>query len=150
MRWVNNLFRELILLSFSILFNPIMEAFIHIFKCEGDYHMTATSLACYSGLHIFLMIMSVLFALLFFLITFFFMIFQTEIDPLPDYALAKISDSCEIALVLYRVVIIIYATFVSGVLLSLPLGNCQLDSSLRLSITWHDNGLPILCLHHLL
>ena len=64
----------------------------------------------------------------------FFTIFYTEINPLPDYALAKIDDNCEMALVFFRVAVIIYTTFVSGVLLFLSLGNWQLDSDLCLLI----------------
>lgn len=118
--WVKNFFKELILLTFCVLFNPFMEAFIGVFKCEDGYHSVATGLSCYGGLHIFLVVLGILFALLLFVIMFFFTIFNTEINPLPDYVFSKIDDNCELALVLYRVGVIIYCTFVSGVLLHHP------------------------------
>ena len=97
-----------------------MEAFLAIFKCSDGYHKIDTGMQCYQGIHIFFVVFSVVFILLLLMITVLSALFYNETQPIQEDSFAKIEDSSEILMLLYRMGIVIYSTFVISVSLSLP------------------------------
>ena len=58
--WPIKILNNLLILSFWVFFSPFSEVLLGIFKCENDYHKIEVSMQCYSGGHIFLIILSLL------------------------------------------------------------------------------------------
>ena len=98
-----------------ILFNPIMEIFITVFKCDNDYHEIDKKMLCYKGIHIFYVVLTLIFMIIFILITFFISIFYNETQANKRDASAKIEYTTDFVMIIYRIGIIFYTCFVSNV-----------------------------------
>ena len=64
MEWPRELMKSNIPLFYWVLFNPMYEACIFVLKCEDDHHYIDTSMKCFEGIHILLVIISIIFSLL--------------------------------------------------------------------------------------
>ena len=72
---------------------------------------------CFRGIHILYVVLSILFILILFGIAIFSAIFHTEIFPTRESGFGKLDDKFEMMFIGYRVIIIIFTTFVFNVLL---------------------------------
>jgi len=113
--WPVNLLKGSLTILYWILFNPIMEAFLAVFKCENGYHTIDTTMQCYQGTHIFFIIFSVIFIILLLLVAVLAALFYNETQPIQEDAFARLEDSSEILMLLFRMGIIVYSTFVVSV-----------------------------------
>ena len=116
MEWPITLLNHFILLNYWILFNPFMETFMGIFKCENGMHKIAITMNCYSGVHIFYVVFTVILIIILFTITILSSIFAIETHPISHFAFSKMQDSTEVIILFYRMGIVIYSTFVYNVI----------------------------------
>ena len=113
--WPIIVLRELLTLSYWALFAPFMELLMGIFKCDNGKNKIVETMNCYEGIHIFYVVFSLIFIILLFGITTISTFFYNETRFSQDDASAKSEDSTEILWILFRLLIIIYTTFVSNV-----------------------------------
>ena len=76
--WPLKVLQNFLLLLFWIFYDPFMEAFFEMLKCSDNYNEILTSMECYTGLHIFLAVLSILFIIILFLIAIFYALFNNE------------------------------------------------------------------------
>ncbi len=113
--WPVNLLKEALTLLYWILFLPFTEAFLEIFKCENGYNKIDTSMECLNGIHIFFVVLSIVFLILLVSITVLVALFYNETQPVQEDAFSRVEDSTELLMLLYRLGIAIYSTFVTSV-----------------------------------
>ena len=89
MEWPRELIKANIPLFYWVLFSPMYEANIFIFKCEDGHHYIDTSMACYEGYHIILIVISIIFSILLISSLHLFDLFLQNTHPNPEDALAK-------------------------------------------------------------
>ena len=96
-----------------ILMMPIIEIFISIFSCNSDTgtHAIDTSLACWSGIHIFYCILFSLSLMAYFVIFFLISFFYNESRPYHTDAFARLDTSFETYVTLYKIIITIIGHF---------------------------------------
>ena len=87
--WPVNLLKGELVFLYWALFNPFFECFINIFNCEDKRHYIDSSLVCYEGLHIFFVVLSIIFIILLFFICFLTALFYNETQPVQEDALAR-------------------------------------------------------------
>ena len=92
MTWPISLTKEMILILYWILYGPFIEAFIYIFKCKDGQHKIDTNIICYEGIHIFLVVLGILFIVFLALIIFTCSLLYNETNPIKKYTLAKIDE----------------------------------------------------------
>lgn len=63
---VVKLLRIMILLLFWIFYMPFFESFISILNCNGGFHYLVTDMQCFAGVHIFYIVLCIIFLILLF------------------------------------------------------------------------------------
>ena len=104
------------MLIFWILFVPILESFLWIFKCENGNHVIDEGMKCYEGLHILFVILSIIYIILLLALISLSAIFYKKIQKSLEDDTSKSIDNIEILLVLYRLVIAIFCIFATSVI----------------------------------
>ena len=113
--WPIILLKELLTLIYWILFNPFMEAFMSMFKCDNGMNKIVTSLNCFSGIHIFYILLSLFFIIFLCLIALLALFFYSDSQPIQRDVSARIDDNSQLLLLCFRFIIVIYSTFDFGV-----------------------------------
>ena len=110
--WPVNLLRGHLNLFNWILFSPLMEVLISIFKCEDGKNKIVQTMNCYEGIHVFFVVLSIIIILLLLLIILLSTFLYRETQLSQTDSSAKIHDYSEILWILFRLLIVIYSTFV--------------------------------------
>jgi len=131
--WPIYYLREALLIVYWILFAPFSEVYFAIFKCENGNHKIHTSLQCYNELHIFLIVLSMIFfvSLMILMAAAFF--FLTKIIPNEDDSSARLEDEGSLFLIVFRLVLSICTIFTFNVSLTLTIDYWELGDSYFLS-----------------
>lgn len=109
---VVRLLRYMILLMYWVFYMPFYEAFISILNCSDDgYHYIDKSIECYQGLHIFYIVLCVIFLILLFSISLIIAMLFNETQPVQEDCLSRLESSFEVALVIYRSLISTFTNF---------------------------------------
>lgn len=106
--------RYMVLLMYWVFYLPFFETFLSILNCTDGYHYLDATLQCYSGLHIFLIVLCILFLIVLFLLSMIVAMLFNETQPVQEDCLSRLESSFEVALVLYRSTVGIFTTFCSG------------------------------------
>ena len=118
----------MLILTAWIAFIPFFEVFLSIFSCEGSYHKITGSLNCFGGVHIFLMVLSILFMITLLLIAFSVSIFFKLTQLNKGNAFARLENNGAVLLLLCRMILAIENTFISYVIYLLTkIESCKLD-----------------------
>ena len=113
--WPINLLKTIMLFLNWVLFSPIFESIVYIYRCEGNEHIIDSNMKCYSTIHIILMVISAFFGIiLLFECTLIALLFHRA-QPIKEDALARAEINCEIIFLVYRTFIILLSTFVNTV-----------------------------------
>ena len=89
--WPTKLLRGMLPFLFWVLFTPLFESFISVFRCNNGYHYIITSVQCFNGIHILFIVLSIIFCLLLFLICFLISLLYNETQPVPEDAFARLN-----------------------------------------------------------
>ena len=109
---VVQLLRIMIILMYWVFYLPFFESFISIFRCNPDgTHYMDSSLMCFEGLHIFILVVCIIFLALLFLINVVVAMLFNETQPVQEDCLSRMESSFEVALVIYRSLVGAFATF---------------------------------------
>ena len=73
--------RYMVLLMYWVFYLPFFETFLSILNCTGGYHYLDATLQCYSGLHIFLIVLCILFLIVLFLLSMIVAMLFNETQP---------------------------------------------------------------------
>ena len=114
--WPIKILNNLLILSFWVFFSPFSEVLLGIFKCENDYHKIEVSMKCYSGVHIFLIILSLLYLIFLCFINIVLSLFISKTQSDPDDCLGKFEDYMDVFLIFFRVIMAIYTIFTLDVI----------------------------------
>jgi len=127
---VISVLRHMLILIAWIALIPFFEVFLSIFSCEGSYHKITGSLNCFGGVHIFLMILSILFMVTLLLIGLSVSIFFKLTQLNKGNAFARLENNGAVLSLLCRVILAIENTFISHVIYLLTkIGSWKLDYS---------------------
>lgn len=113
--WPVHYLRETLLIAHWVLVSPFCDIYLSIFKCKNDFHKIDTSIKCYGGLHIFLIVLSLVLCLLLVSLTAAASLFHREILLNENDASARLEDSSTLLLSLYRVALSVCAIFATTV-----------------------------------
>ena len=113
--WFITILNKLIILLKWVLYGPFMESFVGVMKCTDNNHKILKSINCYEGIHIFLVILSIIFGILLLSIVLFCSLLHNETIPDNKSNIGKINDYTDIILIIWRFIIIIYCSFVFNV-----------------------------------
>jgi hypothetical protein len=108
------LLRYMILLLYWIFYMPFFESFISIFNCSGGVHYLDSSLACFQGIHIFYMVICIVFLVVLFSISLIVAMLFNETQPVQEDCLSRLETSFESALVVYRALVAVFTNFCDG------------------------------------
>lgn len=108
---VVRLLRYMILLMYWVFFMPFYEAFISILNCEDGYHYIDKSIECFQGLHIFYIVLCIIFLILLFSISLIIAMLFNETQPVQEDCLSRLESSFEVALVIYRSIVATFTNF---------------------------------------
>jgi len=91
---------------------PFTKILLAVFSCENNYMEYSTNIECYKGLHIGMIIISCVFLILFIVPTILFHITLFEFGAIHGKLKAAFTSSCEVKLVLMKIVLVILYQFV--------------------------------------
>lgn len=109
--WPVHVLRKLLNALRWVLFCPFMEAFISVFECENGYHKLHDTTRCFSGSHIFFVLLSVICSLLLLFLVFIANLFYGERQAAAEDAEAKLTDSSDALFLAFRLAAIIFVSF---------------------------------------
>ena len=113
--WPISCLEAILTFTFWALFDPFMESYMSIFKCEYGMLKGDNEIICYEGIHILLVILSLLFIIFLFLISIVLSLFFNEALANSEDAFAKKEDIADFLFLLYRLIVVIYCTLVTNV-----------------------------------
>ena len=129
--WPLHILKEMSGLFIWILFIPILESNLWMFKCESGRHKIVVSLECYKGKHIFFIILSIVYAILIIIMGLILSLFYKKYTNDPADASTSSIGYLEALMIFYRVIIVIYGTFASSVIIIISIGGSLLGSNNR-------------------
>ena len=91
---------------------PFTKILLAVFSCKNNYMEYSTNIECYKGLHIGMIIISCVFLILFIVPTILFHITLFEFGAIHGKLKAAFTSSCEVKLVLMKIVLVILYQFV--------------------------------------
>lgn len=115
-QWLTKTLETLLLWTYWIFFTPFMEIFFSVFKCKEGKHAIVKTMGCFEGVHIFLVVLSVLFALLLLGVAMLYALLLSEVQATRKDALAKSEDAWDILHCLYRVLLAVFSVFLNAVM----------------------------------
>ena len=125
---VVKLLRIMILLMYWIFYMPFFESFISIMNCHGGYHYLA-GMQCFTGIHIFYFVLCIVFLIVLFLINIIVAMLYVETQPVQEDCLSRLESSFEVALVIYRSIVVIFSSFCGSEMCSWVLISVYIISS---------------------
>ena len=114
--WIIIIVKEFLTLYSWVLLNPFIELFINILICENKLHKIANDLQCYSGIHILIIIFTIIFIIIMFAILFLAIFFYSETQMVRKDASARMQNNGEIILYIIRIGAAVYTMFVTNVI----------------------------------
>ena len=81
--------RYQILLLVWVFYLPFFEVFVSVLKCSGGKHYIDTQLDCFAGIHIFYVIISMLFLVLLFAVGLIIAALYNETQPVQEDCLSR-------------------------------------------------------------
>jgi len=149
-QWAVTILKVLLFWSQWALFTPFMESFLSVFNCEDGQHKVIDVMKCYEGVHIFLIILSILFAILLLGIAIFCSLLLNETQPYSTDALSKSEDISDVICVFYRTVLVILSVFLTQVIFLLILDYWCLGVYNSILIDQPCSYLLLFCLYSVL
>jgi hypothetical protein len=129
--------RYQILLLVWVFYLPFFEVFVSVLKCSGGKHYIDTHLDCFAGIHIFYVIISMLFLALLFAVGLIIAALYNETQPVQEDCLSRQESSFEVALIVYRSIIVTFSIFCDSEACSWILITVYLVSSLMLCFQYY-------------
>eukprot|EP00826_Nyctotherus_ovalis_P051031 TRINITY_DN633_c0_g7_i1.p2 TRINITY_DN633_c0_g7~~TRINITY_DN633_c0_g7_i1.p2 ORF type:complete len:137 (-),score=15.86 TRINITY_DN633_c0_g7_i1:16-426(-) len=108
------------------LLSPFVEVYLSVFNCEDSHHKFTESMKCFGGLHIFIMVLSIILVVILLTVALLGSIFFKETHLNKDNAHARLENNCAILLFLYRLIFSVENTFISHVSFVVILGSLSL------------------------
>lgn len=106
-----NFLRYQIVLLYWVFYLPFYESFISILYCTDGVHYIDKTLTCYQGIHIFYLIVCIIFLVLLFAIGLIIAGLYNETQPVQEDCLSRLESSFEVALVIYKSVVATFSIF---------------------------------------
>lgn len=93
----------MVILMYWVFYQPFFESFISIVNCHADgTHYLDTSLVCYQGIHIFILVMCIIFLALLFSVNIVIAMLYNETQPVQEDCLSRMETNFELAFIVYR------------------------------------------------
>jgi hypothetical protein len=105
------LFRYMILLMYWVFYIPFYEAFISILNCKDGVHYIDKSITCFQGIHIFYIVLCIVYLILLFSINLIIAMLFNETQPVQEDCLSMLESSFEVVLVIYRSIVVTFTNF---------------------------------------
>jgi hypothetical protein len=106
--------RYMLLLMYWVFYMPFYEAFLSILNCQDGYHYIDGSIECYTGIHIFYIVLCIIFLILLFSLSVIVAMLFNETQPVQEDCLSRLESSFEVALVVYRSIVATFTNFCDG------------------------------------
>jgi hypothetical protein len=110
--------RYMVLLLYWVFYMPLFEAFISIIRCNDGHHYLDTSITCFQGLHIFYIVLCLIFLLILVSLSVIIALFYNENQPVQEDCLSRLETSLEVALIVYRTLVGTFTVFCESELCS--------------------------------
>jgi len=132
---VVNLLRTQILLLVWIFYMPFFEVFISIVNCDAaGMHVIDREVKCFTGIHIFYVIVCIVFLAILIAIGMIISALYNETQPVQEDCFSRQESSFELALIVYRSIVVTFSIFCNSNACSWVLIAVYLISSLMLCV----------------
>lgn len=129
----------MILFLFWVFYMPFYESFISILQCEDGYHYVDKSLECYGGLHIFFIVLCLVFLVLLVVNNLVIALLYNETQPVQEDCLSRLESNLEVILIIYKSVVATFSNFCSSEVCSWVLISVYIISSSLLCYQYYKN-----------
>ncbi len=106
--------RVMLLLIYSVMFFPVFDSFMSVFKCEANRHYLIHKMECYGNQHVIMIILSCIGINLFVVINLMIATLYNETQPVEDDALARLDSNFELIMFVYRISMSILSQYCFG------------------------------------
>ena len=127
----------MILLMYWVFYMPFYEAFLSILNCQDGLHYIDKSIVCYQGLHIFYIVLCILFLIILFSITMIIAMLFNETQPVQDDCLCRLESNFEVVLIIYRSIVATFTGFCNSDVCSWVLISLFIISSILLCYQYY-------------
>lgn len=116
--WPLEVLKNIFIFLYWVLFTPIFESMVSVFRCVDGYQVIDRTMKCYGVAHIILMVVSAIFGLVLFFMGILISLLFHIAQPVPEDALARMETNVDVVFTLHRAFIVVFSTFVNTVIQS--------------------------------